>query len=281
MGYRVSASNLELGDEKVVRVNRTSAVVKGGRRFSFSTMVIVGDRRGVVGYGQGKAREVPTAIEKATYAARQNLRKYPLRGDTIPHMVVGAFGASRVMLKPAAPGTGIKAGATVRAVVEELGIRNLLTKVHGSVNPTNLVKAVFDGLDQLASKKEIFELRGLPVYPDRDRPKLEPVARDRDDRGRRDKRKGGGPGGPGGKGGGPRGGRRDGPRQAKPEVKAAQDGGAPKAEAPKAEAPKADLPKADPPKAELPKADPPKADPAPKPEPKAEGKEGGEAPAKE
>lgn len=206
MGQRISARDLELGEERVVRVNRTSAVVKGGRRFSFAAIIIVGDRKGVVGYGQGKAREVPTSIEKAVRDARKNLVKYPLRGDTIPHQVTGAYRSSRVVLRPAAPGTGIKAGATVRAVVEELGIRNILTKVYGSRNPVNVVKATLDGLDQLLSKKEVFELRGLPVHPDREGPKLEPVGLDDDDR--RRQRKDTRRGDKGGKGGGkPRGGR--------------------------------------------------------------------------
>lgn len=189
MAQRVSAKNLDLGEEKVVRVNRTSAVVKGGRRFSFSAVVIIGDRRGVVGYGQGKAREVPTCIEKATRDARKNLVRVPLRGDTIPHQVVGRFRASKVLLRPAAPGTGIKAGAAVRAVLEELGLRNILTKVIGSRNPTNIVKAVFNGLEQLMSKEEAFTLRGLPVYKDSDRPKLEPIGHDDESRGKRGKKK--------------------------------------------------------------------------------------------
>jgi small subunit ribosomal protein S5 len=189
MAQRISARNLDLGEEKVVRVNRTSAVVKGGRRFSFSAIVIVGDRRGVVGYGQGKAREVPTCIEKAVRDARKNLVKIPLRGDTIPHAVEGRFRASKVVLRPAAPGTGIKAGAAVRAVLEELGLRNILTKVIGSRNPTNIVKAVFNGLEQLMSKEEAFTLRGLPVYKDGDRPKLEPIGHDDESRGKRGKKK--------------------------------------------------------------------------------------------
>lgn len=208
MGTRISARNLELGDEKVVEVNRTSAVVKGGRRFSFSAVVVVGDRRGVVGWGYGKAREVPTCIDKAKREATKNLTQYPLRGDTIPHEVWGVFRSSKVLLKPAAPGSGIKAGATVRAVVEELGIRNLLTKVYGSRNPVNVVKAVFNGLDQLLSKKEVFELRGLPVHPDRDRPKLEPTGLDDDGRkrkGKKDTRRQKGKGKP--KGGKPGGGK--------------------------------------------------------------------------
>lgn len=196
MGHRISARDLELGEEKVVRVNRTSAVVKGGRRFSFAALVIVGDRKGVVGCGQGKAREVPTSIEKAVRDARKNLVRYPLRGDTIPHTVTGKYRSSRVLLRPAAPGTGIKAGASVRAVVEELGVRNILTKVYGSRNPLNVVKATLNGLEQLLSKREVFELRGLPVHADREGPKLEPVGLDEDSRkGRKDTRKGKGKGG--------------------------------------------------------------------------------------
>lgn len=185
MGQRISARDLELGEEKVVRVNRTAAVVKGGRRFSFAALVVVGDRKGAVGWGQGKAREVPVSIEKAVRDARKNMTRYPLRGDTIPHAVWGHFRSARVLLKPAAPGTGIKAGASVRAVVEELGIRNVLTKVYGSRNPLNVVKACFNGLDQLLSKKQVFELRGLPVHPDREGPKLEPVGLDDSDKPRR------------------------------------------------------------------------------------------------
>jgi small subunit ribosomal protein S5 len=259
MGQRISARDLELGEEKVVRVNRTSAVVKGGRRFSFAAVVIIGDRRGVVGYGQGKAREVPTSIEKAVRDARKNLVRYPLRGDTIPHKVWGRYRSSRVLLRPAAPGTGIKAGATVRAVVEELGVRNILTKVYGSRNPLNIVKATLNGLDQLLSKKEVFELRGLPVHPDREGPKLEPVGLEPDQRrkGRKDTRRqrGGGRGGRGGRG-----------RGGKPgEGKGAQAKGdqpAPKAEA-KPAAPAAEKPAE--PKAEKP-ADTPKPAEQPKPE---------------
>jgi small subunit ribosomal protein S5 len=223
MAERIGARDIELGDEKVVRVNRTSAVVKGGRRFSFTALVVVGDKRGVVGWGQGKAREVPTSIEKAVRDARKNLSRYPLRGDTIPHEVWGQFGTAKVLLKPAAPGTGIKAGASVRAVVEELGVRNLLTKVYGSRNPVNVVKAVFNGLDQLLSKQQVFESRGLPVHSDRDRPKLEPMEAPSDDRSRRkDTRRGrGGPDGGRGKGRGGRGraeGTRGGDRQAEAET---------------------------------------------------------------
>ncbi|MCA8936216.1 MAG: 30S ribosomal protein S5 [Planctomycetes bacterium] len=240
MGQRISARDLELGEEKVVRVNRTSAVVKGGRRFSFAAVVIIGDRRGVVGYGQGKAREVPTSIEKAVRDARKNLVRYPLRGDTIPHTVWGRFRASRVLLRPAAPGTGIKAGATVRAVVEELGVRNILTKIYGSRNPVNIVKATLNGLDQLLSKKEVFELRGLPVHADREGPKLEPVGLDDNDRrrGKKDTRGGGKPRGgkDGGRGGSRgKGGNKPNTEAAPAEAKAEKPAEAPKPEAPKTE----------------------------------------------
>lgn len=190
MPTRMSARDLELGEERVVRVNRTAAVVKGGRRFGFAAVVIVGDRRGTIGLGQGKAREVPNSIEKAARDAKKNLYRYPLRGDTIPHLVIGKYRSSRVILRPAAPGTGIKAGSTVRAVVEELGIRNILTKAMGSRNPINLVKATINGLEQLRSKETIFTLRGLPVLPDRDRPKLEPTGLDKEERARKAKEKG-------------------------------------------------------------------------------------------
>jgi small subunit ribosomal protein S5 len=244
MGQRISARDLELGEEKVVRVNRTSAVVKGGRRFSFSALVIVGDRKGAVGLGQGKAREVPTSIEKAVRDARKNLTKYPLRGDTIPYAVWGEYRSARVMLRPAAPGTGIKAGASVRDVVEELGIRNVLTKVYGSRNPLNVVKATLNGLDQLISKRDVYTLRGLPVHADREGPKLEPVGLDDSDKPRkRDPRKmkgdRGGRGGRGGGAGGGGGGRRGrGDRNEGAEAQA--DAGESNAEAeasPKAEAP--------------------------------------------
>lgn len=185
MAQRVIARDIELGEEKVIRVNRTAAVVKGGRRFSFTAYVILGDRKGVIGLGQGKSREVPNSIEKAGRDARKHLIRFPLRGDTIPHAVWGKYGSSSVMLRPAAPGTGIKAGATVRAVVEELGVRNLLTKAYGSRNPVNLVKATLNGLEQLRSKEEVFTLRGLPVLADRERPKLQPTGMDEEEIARR------------------------------------------------------------------------------------------------
>ncbi|CAG0931254.1 partial 30S ribosomal protein S5, partial [Planctomycetaceae bacterium] len=240
MKTRVLARDVDLGEEKVIGVTRTAAVVKGGRRFSFTAVVVMGDMRGVVGLGQGKSREVPGSIEKAVRDARKNLVRFPLRGDTIPHAVWGRFGASRVYLRPAAPGTGIKAGATVRSVAEAIGIRNVLTKAYGSRNPMNLVKAVFDGLSNLRSKEEIFTLRGLPVLADRDRPKLEVIEEQRRHRERSEKSEkrgdkreghGGGRGGRGGGGGGGGGGRgRGGRGGGRTEGTEAKGGEVPKAE---------------------------------------------------
>lgn len=150
-------------DSNTVGVFRTAATVKGGRRFSFSSMVVVGDRNGRVGMGYGKANQVPPAIEKATKEAKRRLRQYPLQGRTIPHTVVGRFGACKVLLRPASPGTGVIAGAAVRAPLEMLGIQDCLTKSFGSSNSKNLVKAVFDGLEQLRSKQRVEELRGVTL----------------------------------------------------------------------------------------------------------------------
>lgn len=151
----------------VVKINRCATVVKGGRRFSFSALVVLGNRAGVVGLGFGKANEVPPAVEKAEKDARKNLFKVALRGDTIPCEVNGRFGASRVALIPAAPGTGVIAGASVRAVADLAGIKNILTKSFGSTNPVNLVKATLDGLLQLRRLSEVEALRGVTL---RDRP---------------------------------------------------------------------------------------------------------------
>ena len=150
----------------VVSTNRVSKVVKGGRRFSFSALVVVGDGEGHVGYGLGKAKEVPPAVEKATKDAQgaiKRSRRVSLRGDTIPHRVIGRFGASRVIMVPAGPGTGVKAGAGVRDVLEVCGVKNILTKVHGSTNPINLVKATIEGLQQLRSRSEVAMLRGVTL----------------------------------------------------------------------------------------------------------------------
>ena len=150
-------------ESTTVGVFRTAATVKGGRRFSFSSLVVVGDRNGRVGAGYGKANQVPNAIEKAQKSARRAMKVYPMQGRTITHEVEGRFGASRVRLIPASPGTGVIAGAAVRSVLEMMGLQDCLTKSFGSNNPKNLVKAVIDGLSQLRSKEEVQALRGLDV----------------------------------------------------------------------------------------------------------------------
>lgn len=150
----------------VVKIKRSACVVKGGRRFSFNALVVVGDKQGKVSYGYGKANEVPPAVEKAIKegeAQARRSRKLQLRGDTIPHRVIGKFGASRVILVPAGPGTGVKAGPGVREVLQAAGIANILTKTHGSTNPINLVKATIDGLQQLRTREEVARLRGVAI----------------------------------------------------------------------------------------------------------------------
>ncbi|MFO1091917.1 MAG: 30S ribosomal protein S5 [Planctomycetaceae bacterium] len=149
--------------ERVVQIRRCACVVKGGRRFSFAALVVVGDERGRVGSGYGKAQEVPIAVEKAKSQANRRLSGIPLQGTTIPHQVVGRFGASKVLLMPASPGTGIIAGATVRSVVESAGIRDILTKSRGSNNPVNLVKATMNALSKLRTREDVARLRGVEV----------------------------------------------------------------------------------------------------------------------
>jgi small subunit ribosomal protein S5 len=156
---RIDASQLDIKDT-VVSINRVTKVVKGGKNLSFSALVVVGDGHGVVGFGIGKAKEVPSAIKKAIEAAKKNLIRVPLAGTTIPHRVVGNFGAGSVLLKPAPDGTGIIAGGAVRAVVESAGVTNILTKSLGSANPHNVVRATFAGLASLTDPVTIARLRG-------------------------------------------------------------------------------------------------------------------------
>lgn len=150
-------------ESTTVGVFRTAATVKGGRRFSFSSLVVVGDRNGRVGAGYGKANQVPPAIEKAQKIAKRNMRSYPMQGRTIPHEVEGRFGACRVRLVPASPGTGVIAGASVRAVLEMFGLQDCLTKSFGSNNSKNVVKATIDGLSKLRGKDDVERLRGVQV----------------------------------------------------------------------------------------------------------------------
>jgi small subunit ribosomal protein S5 len=169
---KINLSDVKL-EERVVRVNRVAKVVKGGRRFSFSAIVVVGDGNGLVGVGIGKAGEVPDAIRKGVEQAKKNVIRVPLRGTSIPHRVDVSFGASKVMLKPASPGTGVIAGGAVRAVVEAAGIRDILSKNYGSNNPVNVAQAAIKGLLELRTAEDQLAARGkfiVAAGPSRGKP---------------------------------------------------------------------------------------------------------------
>jgi len=153
----------KLYKEEVVKINRCAKVVKGGKRFSFAAFVVLGDANGRVGFGKGKAKEVASSIDKAVRDGEKNVRPYPIVEGTIPHEVEGRFGASKVRLMPAAPGTGVIAGKSVRAVLEKAGVHNILTKAYGNHNPVNLIRATIDALARLRTREQYRELRGVEL----------------------------------------------------------------------------------------------------------------------
>lgn len=159
---RINPDGLDLKDQ-VISINRVTKVVKGGKNMSFAALVVIGNQQGIVGFGTGKAKEVPNAIRKALEAAKRNLIRVPLTGTTLPHPFVGRFGAGRVMLKPAVEGTGVIAGGAVRAVMNAVGVSNILTKSLGSNNPHNVIRATFDALASMKSREEVARLRGRTV----------------------------------------------------------------------------------------------------------------------
>ena len=156
---KINTDGLDLKDQ-VISINRVTKVVKGGKNLSFAALVVIGDQNGIVGFGTGKAKEVPQAIRKAIEAAKRNLIRVPRVGTTLPHPLVGRFGAGRVMLKPAVDGTGVIAGGPVRAVMNAAGVSNILTKSLGSNNPHNVIRATFDALQRMKSREEVARMRG-------------------------------------------------------------------------------------------------------------------------